>query len=44
VTAESPVVAQYDPAVQAEHADDPEDAMNLPAMQLVHGELPVDEY
>ena len=44
VTAESPTVAQYEPAVHAVHADDPEDAKNLPMVQLVHGELPVDEY
>ncbi len=35
VTAESPVVAQYDPAAQAEHEVKPDEAAKVPVEQLV---------
>jgi len=35
VTADNPVVAQYDPAVQALHTLSPADAAKLPVVQLV---------
>jgi len=44
VTALRPVVAQYDPAVQGVHIDNPEEDAKYPAKQSVHVLLPASEY
>ncbi len=43
VTADSPEVAQYDPAVQAEHELEPADAWKVPATHEVQLEADEDE-
>ncbi len=44
VTAERPVVAQYDPPGHVVHAVDPTVALYLPASQVVQGVAPAAEY
>ena len=44
VTAERPVVAQYEPALQESQLLEPVEGSNLPAGQDVHDEAPADEY
>ena len=44
LTAERPVVAQYDPALQASQPLDPVEASNVPVAQLEHALAPAPEY
>ena len=43
VTADNPVVAQYDPAVQAAHTLNPADAAKVPVEQLEQADEDADE-